>query len=176
MDLERIACGSCGANLDVPDGVQFVTCRHCGSALKVARTDSVAFTEVLQTLKEQSARIADNTDVLRLQNEISLLDQEWERKSAVFMKPGKHGRVSTPDKTSAIAVGLVAIVFGGVWTGVAGTLSLPMALFGLLFIGVGVWSSFCAYDNAGKYESLQAEHDRKRQDLQSRLRSLDDGR
>ncbi|HUQ68404.1 MAG TPA: hypothetical protein VM165_02710 [Planctomycetaceae bacterium] len=176
MDLERIACGSCGANLDVPDGVQFVTCRHCGSALKVARTDSVAFTEVLQTLKEQSARIADNTDVLRLQNEIALLDQEWERRSADLMIHGKHGRISTPDKTSAVIGGVVITIFGLIWTVFAGAMFPPMAIFGLLFVGFGLWNSVSAYDKAGRYESLQAEHDRKRQDLQSRLRSLDGGR
>lgn len=176
MDLERIACGNCGANLDVPDGVQFVTCRHCGSSLKVARTDSAAYTEVLQTLKEQSARIADNTDVLRLQNEIALLDQEWEQRSANLMISGKDGRVSTPDKASAIVGGVVITVFGLFWTVMAGAMFLPMAIFGLLFVGFGLWNCFNIYDKAGRYASLQAEHDRKRESLLSRLRFLEDGR
>lgn len=174
MDLERIACGNCGANLDVPEGVQFVTCRHCGSSLKVARTETAVFTEVLQTLKEQSARIAENTDVLRLQNEIALLDQEWNRRSADLMIHGKEGRTSTPDKTSAVVGGVVITVFGLLWTVFAGVMFPPMALFGLLFIGLGLWSSISAYGKAGQYELLQAEHDRKRQELLSRLRELDD--
>ncbi len=74
MNLQSVSCGNCGASLNLPAGVGFVTCRHCGSALKVQHTESVAFTEVLETLKEQSSRIAQNTEALQIQNEIALLD------------------------------------------------------------------------------------------------------
>lgn len=173
MDLERIACGSCGASLDVPEGAQYVTCRHCGSALHVQRTDSVVFTEVLKTLQEQSARIADNTDILRLQNEIALLDQDWEQRSAALMIHGKEGRVTTPDKTSAVISGVFITVFGLIWTLLAGAMFPPMAIFGLLFVGGGIWTCVSAYHKAERYEALQAEHDRKRGELLSRLRSLE---
>jgi hypothetical protein len=171
MELERIACGSCGAALDVPEVVQYITCRHCGSALHVQRTDSVAFTEVLQTLQEQSARIAENTDVLRLQNEITLLDQDWERRSADLMIHGKEGRISTPDKTSAVIGGVFITGFGLLWTAFAGAMFPPMALFGLLFVCAGIWTSISAYHKAEQYETLRAEHDRKRSELLARLRS-----
>jgi hypothetical protein len=176
MDLDRIACGNCGANLDVPDGVQFVTCRHCGSSLKVQRSNDVAFTEVLQSLKEHSARIADNTDALRLQNEIALLDQEWEQRSADLMLRGKHGRVSSPDKASAVVGGVVITIFGLVWTAIAGMMFPPMAILGLLFVAFGLWNSVTAFDKAGRYQALQAEHDHKREDLLSRLQSLENER
>lgn len=175
MDLERIACGSCGAALDVPDGVQFVTCRHCGSSLKVAQTADVVFTEVLETLKEQSARIADNTDVIRLQNEITLLDQEWEQRSAELMIHGKHGRISVPDKTSAMIGGVAAVVFGALWAVIAGSMSPVGAVMGIIFIGIGLLASYAAYEKATNYESLKALHDQKRRSLLARLRSLDDG-
>ena len=172
MNLEPICCGSCGASLDVPDGVQFVNCRHCGTALKVQRTDSVAFTEVLQTLKMQSDRIAGNTEVLRIQNEISLLDQEWEQRSASLMVGGKHGRVSVPGKFSSIAGGVMATVFGVFWTSAASQAGAPIAGFGVLFIGVGIVMSIVGFVKAHHYQQLQVEHERKRVDLMVRLRRL----
>lgn len=172
MNLDPLSCGSCGASLDIPEGVQFVNCRHCGTALKVQRTDSVAFTEVLQSLKEQSAQLAGNTEVLRIQNEISLLDQEWEQRSAALMVSGKHGRVSVPDKTSSIVGGVVIALFGTGWTILAGSMFPPMALFGLLFVGLGLWNCTSAYHKAERYEILQAEHEMKRRELQARLQSM----
>jgi hypothetical protein len=173
MDLERIACGNCGAALDVPDGVQFVTCRHCGSSLKVARTNDIAFTEVLETLKEQSARIADNTDVIRLQNEIALLDQEWEQRSASLMVHGQHGRVSTPDKSTAMAMGITGIIGAGIWTAIAAATFPLMILFGIVVGGIMLLGSYAGYEKACRYESLKAKHDQKRRSLLSRLRSLE---
>ena len=100
MNLQAVSCGNCGASLNLPDGVAFVTCRHCGSALRVQHTESVAFTEVLETLKEQSSRIAQNTEAIQIQNEISLLDQEWSSQSAGLMVQGKDGRSSVPGRDS----------------------------------------------------------------------------
>lgn len=176
MDLERVACGNCGAGLQLPVGVQYVTCRHCGSSLHVQQTDSVTFTEVLQTLQQQSNRIAENTDVLRLQNEIMLLDQEWEQRSSRLMIHGKHGRISTPDKTSSVVGGVFVTIFGLVWTTVAGSFSPIPAIFGLIFIGFGLWASINAYGKADAYARLQSEHESKRSRILSQLRSLEQQR
>lgn len=172
MDLERVACGNCGAGLELPAGVEYVTCRHCGSTLHVQHTDSVTFTKVLQSLQEQSSRIAENTDVIRLQNEITLLDQDWEQRSADLMIHGKHGRVSTPNKTSSVIGGVFITIFGLIWTIFAGAAFPPMALFGLCFVVFGIWASIDSYGKAERYARLQAEHEAKRSRILSQLRSL----
>ncbi len=173
MNLEPISCGSCGASLDVPKGVQFVNCRHCGSALKVQRTESASFTEVMQTLQEQSARIAGNTEVLRIQNEISLLDQEWEQQSARLMIRGKHGNTSVPGKTSSIVMGFIGTIFGIFWTSLAATNGAPLFFvgFGVIFTGMIVVMSIVNFLKAIQYQQLEAEHERKRTHLKQRLRS-----
>ena len=155
VNLQSVSCGNCGASLNLPDNVAFVTCRHCGSALKVQHTASVAFTEVLQTLKDQSSRIAQNTEAIQLQNEISVLDQEWESQSAGLMIHGKHGQISVPERGSAIVGGVVVAIFGGFWTLFTSFIFPPFALFGLLFVGFGLWSSISHFSKAEQYQRLR---------------------
>lgn len=175
MPTETVTCSACGAPLSIPDNAEYVACRYCQAQLHVQRSQSVVFTEVLQSLQKQTERLADNTEVLRLQNEIAMLDREWEQKTADLMVRGKHGRVSVPDKTSAIVGGVFLTLFGLFWTVMAGAIFPPMALFGILFIIFGVMNCMRIHSNAERYELLQASHDRKRRDLKSRLREIDRG-
>ena len=170
MDLEPIVCGSCGAALTIPADVQFVNCRHCSTALKVQRNESVTFTEVMNTIREQSSRIEENTEVLRIQGEIALLDREWEERTAELMIQDKHGRSSIPDKTSSVVMGVFLTLFGTFWTAVAMWIFPPFAIIGVAMMGVWVWVSMSSYRKAEQYERLKAEHETRREVLMNRLR------
>lgn len=173
MQTETVTCGGCGAPLSIPGNVEYVACRFCQAQLHVQRNQSVVFTEVLQSLQKQTERLAETTEVLRLQNEIALLDREWEQKTADLMVRGKHGRVSVPDKSSAIIGGVFLTLFGLFWTIMAGAMFPPMALFGILFIVFGVMNCVKIHTNAERYESLQTTHERQRRELRERLREID---
>jgi hypothetical protein len=152
--------------------VEYVACRYCQAQLHVQRNQSVVFTEVLQSLQQQTERLADNTEILRLQNEIALLDREWEQQSAELMVHGKHGRVSTPDKNSAVVGGMFITIFGLFWTCIAGAMFPPMALFGILFIVMGLINVRKQHDNAERYTQLKASHQIKRDRLREQLDQL----
>lgn len=169
MQTETVTCGGCGAPLSIPGNVEYVVCRFCQAQLHVQRHQSVVFTEVLQSLQQQTERLAETTEVLRLQNEIALLDRDWDQQSAELMVRGKHGRVSVPDKSSAIVGGVFLTLFGLFWTVMAGAMFPPMALFGILFIIFGVMNCMKLHSNADRYEALQAAHHRQREDLLRRL-------
>ncbi len=171
MDLEPIVCGSCGAALTIPDGVRFVNCRHCGTPLRVQRTESVTFTEVLKSIQDQSSRIAENTEVLRIQGEIALLDREWEERTTELMVRDRHGRRSIPGKTSSVIIGVVLTLFGTVWAIVAWAMFPPLAYFSVVVIGIWVWASMSSYGKAEQYEHLKEEHERRRSDLLNRITS-----
>ena len=172
MQTETVTCGGCGAPLTIPENVEYVACRFCQAQLHVQRNQSVVFTEVLQSLRQQTERLADNTEILRLQNEIALLDRDWEQKTAELMVHGKHGRVSVPDKTSAVLGGTVIAIFGLVWTCIAGAMFPPMALFGILFIAMGLWNARQQHDNAERYQQLKASHQIQRDRLRDQLDGL----
>jgi fatty acid desaturase len=150
--------------------VQFVNCRHCGTALKVQRNESVTFTEVMNTLREQSARIEENTELLRIQGEIALLDREWEERTAQLIVQDKHGRLSIPGKTSSVVMGVVLALFFTFWTAVASFIFPPFAIVGVVLIVVSFFLSISSYWKAEQYERLKAEHETRRQVLMNRLR------
>lgn len=172
MQTETVTCGGCGAPLAIPENVEYVACRFCQAQLHVQRNQSVVFTEVLQSLQQQTERLADNTEILRLQNEIALLDREWDQRTAELMVHGKNGRVSVPDKTSAVVGGAFIAVFGLGWTCFAGAMFPPMALFGILFVVLGLFNVFKQYNNAERFAQLQSAHQLQRHRLREQLKAL----
>jgi len=84
---------------------------------------------------------------------------------------GKHGQISVPSRGPAIVGGAVAVIFGGFWTLFTSFIFPPFALFGLLFIGLGLWSSISHFGRAEQYQRLRTRHESKRQELTQRLQS-----
>jgi DNA-directed RNA polymerase subunit RPC12/RpoP len=171
MDLERLTCSSCGAALQVPEGVELVNCRHCGSSLTVHRTESVVFTELLQSVKQQADRLEQTTALLQIQNEMAQLDRDWERKSAALMVRGKHGHTFRPNKAAAIFMGVFGAGFGIFWTSMAATSGAPSFFvgFGMLFIGVVIVSSILIFVKSIQYNELQKNYEERRRQLMLRL-------
>lgn len=174
MELERLTCSSCGAGLQVPAGIEVVNCRHCGSSLKVQRTDSVVFTELLQSVKQQTDRLEQTTELLKIQNDILQLDRDWDLQSEKLMIRGKHGHTSPPSLVGAIFIGTVGTGFGVFWTTLVATSGAPsfMVGFGMLFIGVAIVSSIAMFVKSIKYKELQRDYDQRRDELQRRMRSV----
>ena len=171
MDLERLTCSSCGAALQVPEGVDLVNCRHCGSSLKIRRTDSVVFTEMLQSVKEQADRLEQTTEQLQVQYEMDQLDRDWERESAQLMVRGKYGHTSRPSKFGAVLIGSMGTAFGIFWTGQVASHSgpKPLVAFGMIFVLLAIGSSISMFVKAIQYERQQEYYESRRRELLVRL-------
>jgi transcription elongation factor Elf1 len=194
MNLERIACGSCGASLNVPDGVKFVNCLHCGSSLQVRHNESVAYTEVVEKLEEHAGQIAELQDQLReqsklheyllLQNEVRELDERWSRTEERFATVGKDGHRILPNEGTYFLAGL-----GGVLA-LLGSLALalimpdenaitshqPVTGAGLLVLGLGGVGALL-YARLEKrrltrYENLRSRYWSERADIVRRMSLL----
>lgn len=174
MELKTVACGSCGASLALPDGAKFVTCRHCGSSLRVQSNHDVVFTEVMETLRQHSDQLSKNTEMLRVQNELKLLDQEWEHEVSRLMIRDSKGNQQIPSRMGSVVGGAILIAFGVLWTLFATAAFPPMGLFGLLFLGVGIFSTIRAYNSAHRFEEVASSLELKRGVLKSQLERLRD--
>jgi DNA-directed RNA polymerase subunit RPC12/RpoP len=179
MKLDQISCNNCGAPLEVPEGTNFASCRHCGSRLAVRRTESASFTEVITDLKEQ-------VEKLTRQNEIDALDREWEAEKERFMVTGKHGHRHLPTRTGSLAGGIMITVFGIFWTAMAagiagftgrfgggpfGRLFSCFPLFGVVFIVFGIGMSIISYNKAGEYEKALRRYNQRREEMLRQNRS-----
>ncbi len=174
MDLQRLTCDACGANLDVPDGVQFVNCRHCGASLQVQRTESVVYTKVLEAIQENTDRVRQNTELLRLQGQLAQLDRDWDRVSKSLMMQGKHGGSYVPTRTSAVVMGTVMPGFGLFWLVATTNAGAPAFFsgFGVLVIGLAVCMSIWTFVKACEYNDCQARYEQERSALMNQMRRL----
>lgn len=149
MKLVSVDCNHCGAPLEVGETTRFVTCGYCSKRLAVQRTDSAIYTEVLDEIRQTTNQLADDMEVIKMQNQIEQLDREWAMEREGYMVRNKHG-VKEPPVTGigaviAVLITLVAIVFmGQLFMEVAGGSSmealviLGMAGFGILTVATAV--------------------------------------
>lgn len=73
-NLLSLACHHCGAPLQIPDDVRYVTCQHCGTSLTVEHHGGVAFTRQLEKISSKvdelhDAMLAERGEQLRAEEE-----------------------------------------------------------------------------------------------------------
>ena len=176
--LESLVCNSCGAPLEVPTSANFVKCNHCNTTLRIHRSEGTTSTEAIEKLAKTTEQLADQVERLTQQNQLEMLDRNWEAERSSLMVRGKHGNRHVPAKAFAWGTGAVAVVFGGLWTimAIAITSSAPnegpfriakfvFPLFGFGFILAGLFGSTMIYHRAKQYESAEKEYHRRREDI-----------
>jgi hypothetical protein len=169
MNLLTLSCNECGAPLEVPESAKFVTCNYCSARLAVQHTPSAVYTEVIEKIGEQTERLAQEVEILKLQNELARIDREWNDERQQHMVSGKHGR-HEPGAGDVIGP-IVAVAIGLVFAVV--TLASPapgMALFGLLLIVFGIGVSIANAGKASAYATAREEYERRRHHLLARIR------
>jgi hypothetical protein len=160
MELLSLTCGHCGAPLEVPQGTRYVTCGYCSSKLEVHHSGGAIYTEVLEALQKRTEALADDVEILKLQNELERIDREWQADRESCMIRGKNGAMSEPSPVAGTIVGIFVIAFGIFWTVMAGCMFPPMALFGLVFIGAAIYG---VVNNLNKSNALIANRQRYEQ-------------
>ena len=147
MKIEKIACNSCGAPLEVATTTMFVTCRHCGIKLSIQRTDTTTFTEILEQLTAKTDQLSEQVNNLTDYTELAALDREWELERQNYMVTTKHGGKHIPSEAGSIVGGIAITLFGCVWTFMAFAITsfipIPILhfifpLFGMIFVIGGI--------------------------------------
>lgn len=144
MPTEAVLCSQCGAPLDVPLGVMFVTCKQCGVGLRVKHEASVAYTEVMEKLSRTTDELSEQVAGLQRSQELDRIDREWQRERESLMVTSKHGRTYVPTVESGVLAMVVGGGFGIFWTimacGMTGAMSGhgPASGFGAIFPVFGV--------------------------------------
>ena len=163
MGLVSVNCNHCGASLKFPPNTKFVTCNYCQSQLKVESSGSAFYTEeILEEVRE----VADDVETIKIQNKLERLDREWDMNLRNFMVHGKTGEHLPTSGGSAVGM-IIAIVGGGAFTIFSSNMGAPafFPLFGLLFIGIGVFQGISGGSKAQAYEKGKQQYDSKRQQL-----------
>lgn len=117
-------------------------------------------------------------NALRQQNEIAMLDREWDRGRERYMLSGRYGTRSVPSKGVAIGMGLVLLGFGTVWMvialgiarvamqiiggGAIGGAFLVFPMFGVLFLLISIFMAVDIYRKAVAYAEAEAAYRHRR--------------
>ncbi len=180
MKLETLRCNHCGGPLSVPESANFVTCNHCGTQLAIRRTESTTFTEQLGKIQSNQQQMLQKLAQLERQNQLEEIDREWERERKKYMTTLKNGQRVEPTELGSLAFGIVAGIFGIIWT--ISTFSMTAAmpagmgfrwfsLFGLLFVVFGIGSAFYGYSRAKDYRTAYRRYLQRRSEAESETTS-----
>ncbi|MFH5805690.1 hypothetical protein [Alienimonas sp. DA493] len=163
--LETLLCRRCGAPLQVGPGAKFVTCGHCGSSLRVERSESAAWTE----LTERTERLEEKVERMDRRSELADLDREWERTRKSLMIRGKGVRESEPSVFGGVmvlAIGVVGAIFAASMGAQAGFPALVGIGFPLAFAGFGIFAAVSQFANAAKWREAERRYRRRRAELE----------
>jgi LSD1 subclass zinc finger protein len=160
MELVSLVCGHCGAPLEVPEGTRYVTCGYCSSKLEVHRSGGAIYTEVLEALQRRTEEIADDVEILKLQNELERIDREWQIEREKRLVHGKHG-TREPSVAGSVLLGIVCLGLGLVFL-VAGTKTPPLILFGLGGIVAGLLNLIVGTGKAHDFAALKQQYEVRR--------------
>jgi hypothetical protein len=166
-EVISVNCNHCGAPLQVSPGTRFLTCSYCGSQLAIHQSGGAFYTEVLQDIDARTQRIEQDVQEIKRQNAIEQLDREWESRRQSFMVRNKDGSTRIPTTAGGIIGAFIAIVAGVAWMIFTSSAGAPafFPLFGLVFIGAGVFGAISSMTKATGYEQAEVFYQRRRQEL-----------
>jgi hypothetical protein len=171
-ELLSVSCNHCGAPLQVPASLQFLTCTYCGSRLEVHRANGAAYTQVLEAIDERTQKIAADVAEIKARERLEQIDREWMIQRERFMVRDKQGS-SIPSTGGAVIGSIVVAVFGIFWTIMAISMGAPcfVPLFGVFFVVMGIANGISASNKAAGYSSAEAAYQEERDRALSKLRS-----
>lgn len=171
MKVTKVCCQGCGADLEVDEAIRFVNCNYCGAKLEVVHDATTTHTRLLEKLEKQTGEMAEDLKVIRLQNDLEKLDREWDRETQGFMVTGKNGQRSIPSAGGSMVGGGIAVVFGVIWMGFAGSMGAPtpFVLFGLVFIGVALFGMISGSTKATNYQNARVRMEERRRKLAAEI-------
>jgi hypothetical protein len=171
MKVTKVCCQGCGADLQIDESIRFVTCNYCNARLEVVHDATVTHTRQLDKIERNTAQMADNLKIIELQNDLERLDREWGSQRDGLLVRGKNGQVSEPSAFVALLSGIVMIVVGVIWLGMAVSHGAPgfMYLFGFVFIGFAIAMMVTGTAKAATYQRRLGTYEIRRSQLVNRL-------
>lgn len=163
MNSERLFCDSCGAPLEIPDGVSFVTCQHCRTPLKVQRNQSVHYTQKVSAeapdLEPPPVVFHENSK----QEELEALDRKWSTQRENLLNTDR----SVPTEAAASSALFFALTFGILALLVGIVFGFLGFLTGLVIFLVTMGNAKHRANLARDYKNAEEEYYRHRQAIVS---------
>lgn len=176
----KVCCQGCGADLQLAADIRFLTCNFCGSHLEIVRDSTTTHTRLLDELQRKTERMEGKLRLLELQNELELLDRNWDRYRESCLTRDNQGGLVEPSLAASLVLGWGAIGLGGVillfclfnWNGGQGSNGL---IFVIGFIVFGVYHLLMGADKARSFEGARTSYQLRRNTLIRAIHELRKG-
>ncbi len=172
MRLVSLNCNQCGAPLEVPEKVQFVTCDYCSARLSIHRQGNAVYSEALDEIERRTGQIAEDLETIKIQNELESLDRQWMLDRDRFKVKGQDGHYSVPSQAGSMVGMILAAGFGVFWTVTAASMGAPgfFPLFGIMFVIVAIAGGIASLKKADAYQRNRKSYEVERKMLMHRIR------
>lgn len=173
LDKMKVTCNNCGRIANLDKEVTYFTCLSCYSTLKLVKTSSFAYTELV--LEQASENLVLKQDKkVDIYEKIKLLDSAWINEKDNL---GIKGISSSNDEKIVYFHSGVLLFFAVAWTigcTVMGILDgawgvLPLSLFGVFFVIILIWNLSNFGEKLKKFKKAEAQYNRKRKALEVEL-------
>jgi hypothetical protein len=165
VETTSVNCNNCGAPLKVGPGISVVTCKHCASRLAVKRTESVAYTEMMEKIDRMTGKVAEQIDELARQNELAKIDREWEQERQAYMVTDKQGGRHIPTVGGGWAAVCLMATLGLVWLVSMRRFMQPppqFTIFVIVFAVAAVVGGLWRMNKAQEYQAAKARYEKRR--------------
>lgn len=175
MKTVALTCNQCGAPIQAPESLRFVTCSHCNTRLKILSSGGAVYTELLEDIRGAQQEMAADLDTIQLQNELERVDREWERTERSFERVDKYGRRRLPSKNPAFVavVAGVMIVPIVVFFVLSSMFHQLTAGFSLMLVGIVVFVLLAvmgAFKDSARFAEAQRRHRKRRRKVLMELK------
>lgn len=173
MRLVSLNCNQCGAPLEVPEKVQFVTCGYCSARLSIQRSGGAVYSQALDEVEKRTEQIADDVETIKLQNELAALDRQWLLDRDKYKVKGQDDQYSVPSQTGSIVGMIIAAAFGLFWTVMAASMGAPFffPLFGIAFVIFAIVGGISSLNKAEAYQHSRQIYEARRKSLLHEIRN-----
>ncbi len=180
MKLIRLTCGNCGAPIEVRKHARLVVCPFCDTHLKVIRSDGAIYA-IMADVISKSARELDvsaerldgaasdlqnNVNVLRAENAIMELDEEWRWTMHAMSRSSRIGQPRLPTRSGAVLMVMAAVIVLSAYFLLAEHWSRWFTF--PVFAGV-VFLAWLTWSDASEFRDARTEYVRRRQALMAEL-------
>jgi ABC-type multidrug transport system fused ATPase/permease subunit len=162
-----VNCNNCGENIEIHDGLKFVTCRNCQYPLEVIYTDTSVYTKLKETFDidyEAPVFKPEFTNKELILLELETLDKKWEIDAQTFKRNGKLPDTNNQSGLKlgiVLAIGIALVLF---------TIRFPILLVIGLFIILLILASILGGDQRQKeYRKALKKYEETRQALVDKM-------
>lgn len=171
VKVTKVACQSCGADLEVDESIRYVTCRYCHSRLEICHHPSSVYTKLLERVERTQRSTERELRLIRLERQLDRLEKQWHAFVDSVSSRKRDGRAAPPSGSDAIGVVVVTAILGigFLVEGLSGLAMWPLAVLGGGILFAGFMIARHSRRRAREFEAMKTRYLQQRSAIHARI-------